>query len=255
MFSYDQLNKQPTSAVPLNKRYKYPMADQQALNNQMYQTQQQQGYMQAGNYVQAGGALYQQQQQQPYSQSMIGQQPYSAAAGGSALGAYNPAMMAGYPGQSALQQQANYAGYNQQHYAQASPYQTALGQAQLSSAYGGQTQLPGQLNNPVGLTNQPAASMASNALNYQTAAAQQQSSAYLPNVQNTLNASLASQIPTSNPQSMMQTAGGYSMAGQYGQQAGMYGQQSTLSQQQQQLQQQYNASLQNQYQQQQQQNY
>ena len=107
MFSYDQLNKQPASAVPLNKRYKYPIADQQALNNQMYQSQQ--GYMQ-GNYVQGG--LYQ-QQQQPYSQSVIGQQPYSTA--GSAL-AYNQAMMNAYPGQSALQQQAaaaaNY-GYNQ----------------------------------------------------------------------------------------------------------------------------------------------
>lgn len=250
MFSYDQLNKQPASAVPLNKRYKYPIADQQALNNQMYQGQQ--GYMQ-GNYMQGG--LYQQQQQQPYSQSVIGQQPYSAAAAGSTLG-YNQPMMNAYPGQSALQQQANYGYGQQQHYAQASPYQTSLAQQPLSSAaYGaaGQAQLAGQtaLGGQVGLTNQPAVSqaMASNQLNYQTA--QQQSSAYLPNVQNTLNASLASQLPASSQQSMMQTAaGGYSMPGQqYGQQA-MYGQQTALGQQQQLQQQQYNTQLQNQYQQQ-----
>ena len=240
MYTYDQLNKQPTSAVPLNKRYKYPIADQQALNNQMYQSQQ--GYMQQGNYTQS--TLYQ-QQQQPYSQ--LGQQSYSAA---NPTLAYNQSMMGGYPGQSALQQQAAVAGYgyNQQHYAQASPYQSQLGQTQLSS-YAGQAQLPGQtaLSNPVGLANQPAVSqaMASNQLNYQTAAAQQQSSAYLPNVQNTLNPSLGGQISTSNPQ-MPNAAGGYSMAGQYGQQPNMYGQ-SALAQQQ--LQQPYNPSLQSQYQQ------
>lgn len=237
MYTMDQLNKQPTSAVPLNKRYKYQVADQQLLNNQMYQTPQT-GYMQNA-YAQPGygqNQLY--SQQAAYTQNQLG---------------YNQAQMNAYTGQaSGLQSAYGYSNQQQQQYPQqyAAAAAAAAGQ-QLT--YGQQAQLP---NRQV-VSQQPIANQST----YQTT----QASAYLPNAINptsTINPSInpalnpalstQSQIPVSN--SMMQP-NAYTMqsnqygVNQYGQQQAMY---SVAGQQQQQQQpqtggQQYSAQNQYQY--------
>lgn len=217
MFSYDQLNKQPSSAIPLNKRYKYPVVDQQALNNQMYQAQA--GYMQNNSYVQAGAY------QQPYSQYTPNQAATLAAYNQQQQAAMMNAAMSNQYGQPNLQQAANYA-YNQQYAAQ-SPYQSSLPQAPISSAYS-------TAGTQAAVSQSMASNQLANQLNYQTAANQQQTSAYLPN---TINPSISSQIPVSNQSMMQTTAGGYSMTGA-GQQYNQYNQQ-MYAQQQQQMQQQY----------------
>lgn len=190
MFTMDQMNKQPTSAVPLNKRYKYPVADQQMLNNQMYP--------QAGNYMQnaygqsAYGAVPNQLSNQ-YSQ----QQPQSAyTQNPSMAAAYNQQISNAYMGAQSLpgQQQQAYGYAAQQQAAYAAQQQQQ--QPQHYSPYG--QQAGHQLSNQSIVSQQPLAG--TNQLSNQSAYQNPQTSAYLPN---TINPTVTTAI--NQQQSMNQT--------------------------------------------------